>query len=642
MKKIYNKTAFAGLFAISLVSCGEQQATNNDLADFSYISSTSPKVAYGDNKLNGHKSYKLSNNMFVGNSENLGLFLYDNQGAVIHATKGNYEGLDYKTIGGKTYLLTVNKESAETELFSIVNGKIEKLKGLKLAQTGVNNVCLYQPNDKELQAILLTKDHRLEQRLLINDKGQDSDFTLIRELPAPPHSSACIVNDTENTLFVAEELNGIWAYPLDPEEELQRELVSVTNPHGPLHGEIKDLSISKQGQLLVTLPDMKKILVLQNSTKGWQHSWIKMPNSSLPESASVFNAQNLVWFDKNSDSYQTMEVNLPSTLTKTGTYEITKVKPTAQTTPVEHFGDAADDPAIWPNKSAPENSLILGTDKSSGLYVYNMQGETVQFIKSGRVNNVDISFDFDYLGKKIDLAAASNRTKNAITLYSINNTGEVTELADIQTGLPDVYGLCSYKSPIDNKHYVFINDESGKFEQYQVNAENGLLSGKLVREFSVPTQPEGCVANAKNQTLYLGEEGEGVWRISAEPKSSELELVIKIDQEILFDDVEGLSIYHGDNTDYLVVSSQGNNSYVLYDLKDLSLAGNFKVTANYQTKVDGTSETDGLAVSSFNFGGAYSDGLLVVQDGRNVMPSQPQNFKLISWSDIQSSLSLKN
>ena len=46
----------------------------------------------------------------------------------------------------------------------------------------------------------------------------------------------------------------------------------------------------------------------------------------------------------------------------------------AQTAPVPHRGDAADDPAVWIHPQQPELSLILGTDKQGGLHSYNMDG----------------------------------------------------------------------------------------------------------------------------------------------------------------------------------------------------------------------------------------------------------------------------
>src|SRR5438093_13079751 len=39
----------------------------------------------------------------------------------------------------------------------------------------------------------------------------------------------------------------------------------------------------------------------------------------------------------------------------------------AQTAPVPHHGDAADDPAVWIHPRDPGLSLVLGTDKQGGL-----------------------------------------------------------------------------------------------------------------------------------------------------------------------------------------------------------------------------------------------------------------------------------
>lgn len=54
--------------------------------------------------------------------------------------------------------------------------------------------------------------------------------------------------------------------------------------------------------------------------------------------------------------------------------------------------------------------------------------------------------------------------------------------------------------------------------------------------------------------------------------------------------------------------------------------------------MDGASETDGLEVSSANLGGLYEDGILIVQDGRNVLPAENQNFKRVPWSATKAAL----
>jgi len=56
--------------------------------------------------------------------------------------------------------------------------------------------------------------------------------------------------------------------------------------------------------------------------------------------------------------------------------------------------------------------------------------------------------------------------------------------------------------------------------------------------------------------------------------------------------------------------------------------------------VDGTSETDGLDVTSAPLGAAYPAGLFVAQDGLNTDPDERQNFKLVSWADIAAAMKL--
>ena len=53
------------------------------------------------------------------------------------------------------------------------------------------------------------------------------------------------------------------------------------------------------------------------------------------------------------------------------------VTPTAET---EGTTGDADDPAIWVEPADPAQSLILGTDKTQGLFVYGLDGAVRQFL----------------------------------------------------------------------------------------------------------------------------------------------------------------------------------------------------------------------------------------------------------------------
>ena len=116
--------------------------------------------------------------------------------------------------------------------------------------------------------------------------------------------------------------------------------------------------------------------------------------------------------------------------------------------------------------------------------------------------------------------------------------------------------------------------------------------------------------------------------------------VIKVGDRV-HDDIEGLALYQGQGHDYLVISSQGNDSYVVLDAEPpYAVRGVFRVGVNAVAGIDGASETDGLEVTSANLGGPWSQGMLVVQDGRKRMPEQSQNYKFIPWAEVAKALQL--
>ncbi len=309
----------------------------------------------------------------------------------------------------------------------------------------------------------------------------------------------------------------------------------------------------------------------------------------------------------------------------------------AQTDTVKGQGDAADDPAIWVHPGNSRHSRILATDKKRGLAVYDLQGQERQFLPVGRINNVDLRQDLRYGARRWDLAAATQRDQNAIVLFGISPTGWVRELARLPTELNDIYGVCTGRNA-DGQLDVFANDKDGRLLQLRVHhgdGPDGPWSAQVVRRLRLDSQPEGCVVDEVTQTLFVGEEKRGIWRVALNTENAEPELVVPVGGA-LHADVEGLAIYHGKAGEhYLVVSSQGNDSYLVLDATaPYTLRAAFRVGINARAGIDATSETDGLAVTAANLGAPYGQGLLVVQDGHKRLPQGTQNFKLIAWSDV--------
>lgn len=323
------------------------------------------------------------------------------------------------------------------------------------------------------------------------------------------------------------------------------------------------------------------------------------------------------------------------------------VTPTLETTPVADADDAADDPAIWVDRANPANSVVIGTNKRGGLYVYDLQGKVLQYVPNGRMNNVDLREGFMLGGRPVILVTASDRTNKAIAILALDPaTRRLTDVADgIQkSDLSDPYGLCMYRSRRNGETYVFVNDPTGLVRQWRLVATPaGKVRAEVVRSFAFNSQVEGCVVDDERGLLYVGEEDVALWRMKADPSAGDAKTLVAAvkDNPALKDDLEGVGLYAGPGgRGYLVVSSQGNNTYAVFDRKGSNrYIGSFAIAPN-GGGVDGVSETDGLDVTSGSLPG-YPDGLLVTQDGYNVHPSENQNFKFVSWRSVMEQLGLR-
>lgn len=335
--------------------------------------------------------------------------------------------------------------------------------------------------------------------------------------------------------------------------------------------------------------------------------------------------------------------------TSTPSAGFAEVVAVVETAPVPSAGDAADDPAIWVNPHDPAESRILGTDKKSGLLVYDLQGRQIQYLAHGRLNNVDVRQDVMLAGRSRDIAVATNRTKDSLDVFEIARDGTAGEghvhwLAAQELTFEEPYGVCLYHES-DRALHVFVNDKSGAYQQWRIDAAEGdAVALTLVREFAVKSKPEGCVADDANGILYAGEEAKGVWKMPAAPAAGEpdMELIAQVG-DALTADVEGLAIYRaGDHPGYLLASSQGDNSYAVFALaEEHAHLGSFRVVANPASELDGTEETDGIATTSVRLNATFAEGMLVVQDGKNTDPSANQNFKLIPWENVKNALGLE-
>ncbi|MCG8612949.1 MAG: phytase [Pseudomonadales bacterium] len=615
-----------------------------------------------------------------------GLAIFDENGSeVFNDDSSEFLGADIrygiKDINGNAVdLLAVGLPEEESiRFFSVFDNTIEPLGDISLP-VEPSAICLYKNiTTGELTATATSEEGDVIQYKIEFENGEISstvndefgDPIAVRHFNVGGELSACIIDDQNATLYVAEQDLGIWAYGSDAENVKERRLVDSIEPLGHLQ--------EVEGLEMVYQPNGKGYLIAADEGAGFlvysrdhNNDYLgKFEVDGIEEAKALAVANQALWLaNTEADepvyervSTESLSRKLPDLdvsfsniidhrqLHVTG---VSLVAASGETKEVDDDGDAADDPAFWLNPDDVSQSLIIATNKQGGLMAYDLQGNEIQYLEGGEPNNVDIRSDVtDWDGSTFSLAAASNRELNTIALYKISAASDTNPpiqpltaigeqihgaAAELKSNVDEVYGLCLYQAH-NGTPYVFVNGKNGTIEQWELSFQASGVEGKIVRTLSVATQPEGCVVDDETSTLYLGEEDHGIWSFSAEPAAATTgTLLASTDGEQLVADVEGLTIYNSGNEKYLIASSQGNNTYVIYDLNNaFELVGTFAIIGNDTLGVDGASDTDGIAATSANLGAAYPEGMFIAQDWYNIDPAyqlENQNFKLVSWKAI--------
>ena len=315
-------------------------------------------------------------------------------------------------------------------------------------------------------------------------------------------------------------------------------------------------------------------------------------------------------------------------------YDLGKVPATAETTPMFGVGDRADDPALWVHPLNPSLSLILGTNKREGLFVYDLDGLLQQRINIGEVNNVDV---------RGDLAVLSNYGAGSLSWVRItatDNDATIQHIGDTALGRDAPYGVCL--GIIDAQLVVGVTYTDGAIEIWGAVDRGEVIATELLRTVMLGDQLEGCAFDDAERRLFVGEEDHGVWSLDlADPTSSPQELDTIATGKGLAADVEGVSLYAlQDGSGYLVVSAQSADRLVFYERQPPhQVVGAIRITSSRDGTVDKVSYTDGLEANSAPLPG-YPRGLLIVQDDANPEVETDQNFKLVDWRDVEIALRL--
>jgi 3-phytase len=252
------------------------------------------------------------------------------------------------------------------------------------------------------------------------------------------------------------------------------------------------------------------------------------------------------------------------------------------------------------------------------------------------------------------------------------------------------YGLATYSD--DGRHYAVVSRRStSDLGLVQLRSSRGRVGYEVEDTLTLPAtftmpdgtswgpcvepgegpQVEGMVVDTAARVLYAAQEDVGLWAIGLDVDDEAfrtgdrdrrlVETVAEYGVPATFDeeteecvtsgddpgfggriraDVEGLTIYPtGKRSGYLIVSSQGDNRFYVYDRRTTAPVSSFVVGDG--PTVDGAEHSDGAAAVATALPG-YPQGLLVVHDGANgpdeldadgeVRPNA--NFKYVDWRTL--------
>lgn len=326
----------------------------------------------------------------------------------------------------------------------------------------------------------------------------------------------------------------------------------------------------------------------------------------------------------------------------------------------------------------------------------------------GRYNNVDIAYGLDLGDGPVDVAVVSDRYNDQLRFFAIDPAGASATAPLREVTAPELPFLFSVdRNEVDEEHTAYglavwqpaggdpvavvTREGATTVATVRLTVGDGLVGYADAAKIDFPStfplpdgttwvpceepgilpQLEGVSVDQRTGVLYAAQEDVGVWRLqlplgTAEPRlldrvrdfgvhdayDPETEECTPIDPadvgfggSALEADAEGVDIVYGPGgTGYVLVSSQGDDTYAVYRTQGRNdLVGTFRVGG--VDGVDDVNGSDGIAVTNRPVG-EYSEGLLVTHDEPDSGPGvdgdrDATNFSYVSWGDVADALGLK-
>jgi 3-phytase len=325
--------------------------------------------------------------VIFGSGESGGVEAYAVSGRRIGvAAGGDIVSLDLRAgvgPGGSALLAALDAKGNAVRLFAAAaDGKLTPLTlAQPKAQLTPVGLCMARSHrDGSLYLFLLGEEGGIEQWLVAADAAGNHVARLARRWAMGSEVGYCAADD-RGWVYVSQEAVGVWRFGIEPEAEIVPEIVDIVRL-GHITEEAKGVAVAPDGRLVVADASANR-LNLYDPAKDYAYlGSVAISGGAIdavtdPGGVAVGAGMLVVADDDNAPqatNYKMVEwskvlaaLKLPEQAPPAPPARIAVVRPTAETEPVETGGDAADDPAIWIDPTDPSRSVIIGTQKQSGL-----------------------------------------------------------------------------------------------------------------------------------------------------------------------------------------------------------------------------------------------------------------------------------
>lgn len=262
----------------------------------------------------------------------------------------------------------------------------------------VTGLCAYRSPLTGRHYVFAPNDDGEVQQWELFERGGKVDGRLVRTIPFGVGSAYCTVDDDNGVVYVTEETVGIWKLPAEPETDAERTAVDLAEPFGRIAGDVKGAGIykldAKEGYLLAVDADAGRINAYSLVDSRFAGSFTVGGDEGdgamgEPEGLAVssfdFGADTagglVVVADQGGDGQEShykllswtsiasalqLPVAKESDPRTTRQPAVKTVKPTVETEPVDDYGDAADDPAIWIHPRDPRKASSSERRRNAG------------------------------------------------------------------------------------------------------------------------------------------------------------------------------------------------------------------------------------------------------------------------------------